>query len=401
MNTTLTYGPPEEAGMSSARVQHVRDLARSWVEEGITPSLVVLAARRGVIVLHEAYGVMGPEPDAGPLQKDTIYPIASISKPITATAVMCLVEDGLVGLNRPVQWYIPEFGGEGKDAVMVHHLLTHSSGLVTTDVDAHAERNRDRAIPAPGPNQDATVHEYLSLRYDAPLSLAPGKEMSYCILGYECLGEIVRRVSGRAFADVTRERIFERLGITDTWWSVPASAIPRVVRRADDAPSAALFNEIKIAETAWACGGACSMAGDLAAYGQMFLNGGAYGESRVLSRPSVLAVTRNQIPGVGSQYKDEHYPEAFWGLGWNVHGTKKDLYGGEPLPSCDMFSHGGAGGVFMWVDPAKDVLGVYLSVDSVGGIPPHLRGREQSPWSRKGYRRADMFVNAVHAAIVD
>src|SRR5438128_8658029 len=126
MNKTMKLRPgtPEEAGMSAQRVRHVAALAEGWVAEGVTPALVVLVARRGVIVLHEAFGRLTPDPDSPPLQRDSIYPLTSITKPITATAAMILMEEGLLGLSRPVSEYIPEFTGEGKDAVMVHHLVT-------------------------------------------------------------------------------------------------------------------------------------------------------------------------------------------------------------------------------------------------------------------------------------
>jgi CubicO group peptidase (beta-lactamase class C family) len=154
MTVKLRSGTPKDVGMSAHRVARIANLAAGWVAEGITPVLVVLAVRRGVIVLHEAYGCLTPEPDSPPLERDTIYPIASMSKPITATAAMILVEDGLLGLNRPVQWYIPEFVGEGKDAVMVHHLLTHTSGLRdgelrAFELDAFAEK-RAQIPPAGG-----------------------------------------------------------------------------------------------------------------------------------------------------------------------------------------------------------------------------------------------------------
>src|SRR5512141_3498636 len=100
-NMKLQYGTPEEAGLSTRRIGYVKDLAAGWVRQGITPSLVVLAARHGVIALHEAFGVLTPEPDSPPLARDSIYPVASISKPMTATAAMILVEDGRLGLNRP------------------------------------------------------------------------------------------------------------------------------------------------------------------------------------------------------------------------------------------------------------------------------------------------------------
>ena len=101
--------------MSAQRVEHVVNLAKGWVDGGVTPALVILVARRGVVVAHEAFGNLTPEPDSSPLAHDTIFPLASLAKPITATATMILVEDGLLGLNRPVSEYIPEFVGEGQN----------------------------------------------------------------------------------------------------------------------------------------------------------------------------------------------------------------------------------------------------------------------------------------------
>jgi CubicO group peptidase (beta-lactamase class C family) len=128
--TQLRPGDPEEVGMSARQVRRVAGLAGGWVRQGITPALVVLAARKGVVVLHEAFGRLRPEADAPPLPLDAIYPLASITKPITATAVMCLVEDGLLGLNSPVQEYLPEFVGEGTDQVMATDGSASSPGKI-------------------------------------------------------------------------------------------------------------------------------------------------------------------------------------------------------------------------------------------------------------------------------
>src|SRR6267378_3813339 len=139
MTTRLRSGDPEEVAMAMPLVSRAARLAERWVAEGHTSGLVVLVARRGVVVLHEAFGRLSPEADAPALPRDALFPIASITKPITATAVMCLVEDGLVGLNRPVPQYIPEFAGEGKEHVTIRHLLTHTSGLQVDAVRQHAE----------------------------------------------------------------------------------------------------------------------------------------------------------------------------------------------------------------------------------------------------------------------
>src|SRR5215471_9712909 len=233
----LRPGEPEEVGMSARRVRHIRQLATGWVAQGITSALVILVARRGVVVLHEAFGRLTPDDDAPPVQRDTIYPVMSLTKPITATAAMLLVEDGLLGLQRPVSDYIPEFSGEGKQAVMVYHLLTHTSGLRDQDVNAHAAKKRGVvASPPPEETQHPWINEYLFLRYDAPLWKPPGVEMSYCSYGYNVLGEIVRRVSGQALADFASARLFEPLGMQDTFYIVPDAVKARIVRRPFDAP---------------------------------------------------------------------------------------------------------------------------------------------------------------------
>ena len=395
----LQTGIPEEVGMSSQRVQHVRDLAQSWVAQGIHPALVVLAARKGVIVLHEAFGRLTPESNSPPLEPNTIFPLTSLTKPITATAAMILVEDGLLGLNRPVLEYIPEFIGEGKDKVMVHHLLTHTSGLRDIDVDAHAKKKKSSVkIPPPEKTQHPRVYEYLFPGYDAPLWKHPGVEMSYSNYGYELLSEIVRRVSGRSLADFARERIFEPLGMEDTFYIVPDSVRHRIVKRPADAPLAQPespgFEDLPILkslyvglntqehqDTPWSLGGVYSTAMDMTIFGQMFLNRGIYGETRILSPATVREMTRNQIPGIGVRFVDEFFPEASWGLGWDIHGDKKSLGAGS-LHSSETFSHGGAGVVVLWIDPVYEIVGVYFSVM-----------HQQICF--------DLFMNAVTAAVVE
>jgi len=381
----LRHGTPEEVGMSAERVQHVVDLAEGWVAQGIHPALVTLVARRGVIVIHEAFGSLTPEPDSPPLELDTIFPLASITKPITATAAMMLVEDGLLGLNRPVSWYIPEFVGEGKGAVMVHHLLTHTSGLRDEDMNAYAEKKKGTVeIPPPDETQHPQINEILFLRYDAPLWKPPGTEMSYCGYGYVLMAEIIRRVSGRSLDDFARERIFEPLGMKDTYYIVPDSVEHRVVKRPADAPFT-WYDTREGQEMPHAAGGVYSTAMDTAIFGQMFLNRGTYGDARILSPASVIEMTRNQIPGISARSGDEFFPEASWGFGWSIHGSRKS-WGRGTLHSPEAFLHTGAGGVFLWVDPVYEIVGIYFCVSA------ELGGRD---------RQLDLFMNTVTAAVVD
>jgi len=111
--SVLKEGPPESVDMDAVRLERLKKLAAGWVASGELPSLCVLVARRGTIVLHEAFGVRRPEDKTPTLKRDSIFTIASCAKPITAVAVMCLVEDGLIGLNRPFIEYVPELDVPG------------------------------------------------------------------------------------------------------------------------------------------------------------------------------------------------------------------------------------------------------------------------------------------------
>jgi CubicO group peptidase (beta-lactamase class C family) len=196
----LRDGTAAEVGMVPERVAHIRARANSWVEDDVTPALVVLAARRGVIVLHEAFGRLRPEPDAPPLRTDSIYPIRSMAKPITATAAMLLVEDGALGLNRPVRDYLPEVSGAGSEEVLVHHLLTHSSGYSDAEaLPAFAERYKAGIDAGPcEPTEHPVIRLRLSVSYPMPVTKPPGTEMIYCDTNYEFIGESVLQRNGRS-----------------------------------------------------------------------------------------------------------------------------------------------------------------------------------------------------------
>jgi CubicO group peptidase (beta-lactamase class C family) len=378
----LRLGDPEEAGMSAERVQRLRRLAAGWVSDGLASALVVLVARHGVVVLHEAFGRLTPEPDGPPLPTDAIFPLVSLSKPITATAAMILVEDGLLGLNRPVANYIPEFVGDKKDLVTVHQLMTHTAGLDVEYYNLYVQTTSYEVGGVPvQPTQHPRVAAYLAGQYAAPLAKPPGTEMHYSSHGMELLGEVVRRVSGQSLATFAHARIFETLGMGDTSYGVPEEARGKVVRRPPDAPDAAMLNSREFQETPWAGGGVFSTAWDMAVFAQMFLNRGRYDETVVLSPASVAEMTRNQIPGLSARWLDETFREASWGYGWSIRGPKHAFFGGS-LFSPAAFEHIGAGGVQLWADPAYDLVGVFFSAETRG-------------WP------ADLFVNAATAAVVD
>jgi CubicO group peptidase (beta-lactamase class C family) len=394
--TELREGSAAQAGMLPERIERVRILAKSWVERGDTPSLVVLAARRGVIALHEAFGQLRPAPDLPPLRVDSIFPVMSITKPITATAAMILVEDGVLGLNRPIRDYLPEVCGKGTEEVLVHHLLTHTSGYTDEEILPLLGQKVEEGFD-PGPceeTQHPATQRLLSLCYPAPVK-PPGKKMAYCSVNYELLGEIVRRVSRRSLADFAQERIFGPLGMKDSYYVLPESARPRVVKRPPNAPfnqpALGLFaiDSREMEEWPSGGGGVFSTARDLAIFGQMFLNGGTYGRARILSRPGVAAMTRNQIPGVGARLGFTQHREASYGYGWIVASDEKWKYWDGSLQAIGTFSHPGSAGSALWVDPANEIVGVYLEVAM------RMTEHFEHLWN------FDLFQNAVTAAIAD
>jgi len=382
----LSFNPLEQAGVSAYGVERIRIAAAQMVEDNITPAQVIVAARKGTLLVHQANGKFGPEPGAAELTVDAIYPICSITKLFTATAIMMLMEQGKVGLNRPVCDYIPEFTGEGKTKVCVHHLLTHTSGLEGEVIWQNGQAKQEQGdYPPHEPNQDPDQHKYLYGGYDAPLSNEPGKVMSYCGYGYELLGEIIRRVSGQAYDVFVKETIFQPLGMENTYYRVPMEVRDQVVRRAPEAACAEWVDSENNLNSVSAGGGAYSTAMDLAVFGQMFLNGGIYNGVRLLSPVTVKEMTRNQIPGVSSQYRDEVFPEAYWGYGWAINGTKRD---GGDLFSPEAYSHWGAAGPFLCVDPIYQTVTVHLSVEL----------DHQKPFKNM---YVDYFNNTVLAAITD
>jgi CubicO group peptidase (beta-lactamase class C family) len=384
----LRNGEPAEVGMLPERIERARDLCAQWVESGHTPAIVALVARRGVIVLHEAFGRLRPENDSPPVQLDTIFPVMSITKPMVATLVMQLAEDGLLGINRPVRDYLPEVTGEGTAEVLVHHLLTFTAGwnefaLITSFLSERADL---------AGRSSAEVHQAMvDLLQRAPLSRPPGAQMDYAFLCYELLKELVGRVSGRSFAALVHERIFDPLGMRDSYVVVPESIRSRIVKRPAQAPWNQQLGPLAPIDSRQSgdTSNVLSTARDVAIFGQMFLNGGRYGGMRILSRAAVTAMTRNQTPGVPVTMGPHIRKQASYGYGWFVRTHEKWKYWDGSLQSHGEFHHQGAGGVLLWVDPRDDIVGVYFSVDLAQ--TPDL----EPLWN------ADLFQNVISAAVED
>jgi CubicO group peptidase (beta-lactamase class C family) len=405
----LTYGTPQEAGMDPARVDHIKALTRGWVEEGIHPALVVLAARKGVIFLHEAYGKQRPQDDT-PLQKDAIFPMMSATKPFTAACVLMLVEEGKVGLMRPVREYFPEISGEGTDEILVHHLLCHLSGWRESDVNAEMLRVSQARpeMPAPEPGQHRDVAALLHLAKGTPLAHRPGEALQYCNFNFELLGDLVRKASGQPIEAFAEERLFRPLGMDGASYVLPEAHKARKVLRSEGVIGATFQSRFmpgldseRSESQPLGSAGMHASAHDLALFASVLLNDGTYDGKRILSRASVEAMRRNHVPPGTPVLWESRRPTGelielalSGGYGYGLFPFEASLpvaYLNGGLASAGSFGHGGLYGSYWWADPEHDLTGVYLSVALAWFSDPTAGPM----W------RPDIFVDAVTAAVED
>ena len=404
----LREGTPEDVGMDPVRIGRLRDLVGGWVKSGDTPSVIVLVARRGVIVLHEAFGVLRHGDPTPTLKPDSIFPISSCSKSITAAAVMCLVDDGLIGLNRPFIDYIPELDVPEVQwlwEARVADLLCHTAGIddlkLSDFIAAAAEGSSE--LPPPAPGQHPVLNQRIRLAAGAPLARRPGTAMLYSNFGYNLLGDIVRRVSGLPYWQFVQSRLFEPFGMHDSYFVLPPELRERRVYRAPGMPATEPtpihrgIDSPEYHELGSGAGSAASTVRDLAAFFQMLLNRGSYGGRQILSRASVAAMTRHQvddsIPQIMPVFRngkrlDFEFRGGGYGYGLFIFRAGDRFMSNGALASLSAFGHVGYGGCCMWADPEREVVGIYLSV-----APRMIRDI--------AVINSDLFQNAVNAAILD
>jgi len=330
---------PAAAGFDPARLARIDGLVEEALAENRMPGCVVCIGRRGGIAWLRAYGRRQVEPTAEPMTLDTVFDLASLTKPVaTATAVMQLVEDGRLRLSDPVAAHIPEFAARGKDKVTIHDLLTHQSGLIADNPIADY---------AAGP---AAAFERI---WDLELQSPPGTAFVYSDVNFIVLGDIVRRLAGEPLADATQRRIFAPLGMTETGFLPAADLRPRCAPT-EQRDGVWMRGDVHDPR-AWALGGAAGHAGlfgtarDLARYAAMMLADGSLDGVRVLAPPTVALMTRGwRIPGGNAR-----------GLGWDKRSRLSSNRG--DLLSDAAFGHGGFTGTGLWIDPSLDLFVIFLS----------------------------------------
>ncbi len=340
---TLAPAPPASVGLSAERLARAAGLLETETREGRVLAASILVARDGRIVLHQGFGRRAPDPAAPPAQPDTIYLLASITKPVTATALMLLVDRGQVSLQDPVARYLPEFTGEYRSEVRVRDLLAHTSGLP----DMLPENIELRRAHAP-------LSEFVQRACRTPLLYRPRTGFQYQSMGILLAAEIVERITKTRLRDFEKREIFDSLGMRNSFLGMGGRKIEETAwcqgggNREDQERFGA--NSPYWLDMGHPWGGMHSTTTDLAILLQTFLNRGSYGSVRLLSPAAVAAMTRDQNEGL----------QAPWGLGWGLATSTVWAYFGD-LVSPRTFGHTGATGTVAWADPERRLLCVILT----------------------------------------
>lgn len=385
-------------GLSTARLGRMYDVMAGYAERGDVPGVATLISRRG-----ETYvDTVGTKEVGGtePLHRDTIFRIASLTKPIVAAAAMILVEECVVRLDEPVDRLLPELAdrrvlsrlnGPLEDtvpanrAITVRDLLTLAIGfgfIVTGPPDDYpilaAVGEQDLGM---GPPKPATPHEpdeWLRRFATLPLMHEPGEQWMYD-MGFAVLGVLVARASGQPLETFLRERIFDPLGMADTGFSVPANKLDRLATCYVGNPeTGALDIYDGVADSQWArppafpdaSGGLVSTVDDYLAFGQMMLNNGQHGGERILSRLSVEAMTTDQLT-LGQKAASPSIPIFLdgrgWGLGVSII-TRRDDVASVP----GRYGWEGGLGTSWGADPTEEMTAILMTQRLASAESPRI-----------------------------
>lgn len=344
------------------RLAKIPERMKSFVERGRAAGIVTLLAHRGKVVQLSAAGVQDLE-NQKPMTPETIFQVASMTKPITCVAVMMLAEDGLLAISDPVEKFLPGFAklqirekGDGdieeirkpKRKITLRDLMTHTSGMSGGYPEGFADlfSKRDRTL--------AEAVEAFPTRY---LDFEPGTKWGYSNMGIATLGRIVEIVSGKSYEQFLEERIFKPLGMNDSHFFVPETKRDRIatIYRMDGDKLAKSDVDLFRVGAKYPApeAGLYSTAMDMFRFYQMMLNGGALDGKRFLSKLSVELMTANHTGDLKAGFS----PGVGFGLGWAV---VRNVEGMFRLNSIGTYGHGGLWQTYGWVDPKKELVGVIL-----------------------------------------
>ena len=375
----LNTAPPAQVGVSPERLARIDAILEEAIEDKDIPGAVALIARKGKIVYHKAFGQA--HTDGREMQPDHIFRIASQTKAITSTAVMMLWEEGKFRLDDPISKYIPAFKNPqvlttfryqdtsyraepAKREITIRHLLTHTSGLGygVIDKDERMSMLYEKAgITDLFSTEDVSIGESVLKLAKLPLHHHPGDAYTYSE-GLDVLGYFVEVISGLRFDQFLRERLFDPLGMDDTWFYLPEAKADRLVsvqtlENGAWKPYPITFYDtdypIKGAKRFFSGGaGLSSTALDYATFLQMYLNGGELNGVRILSRTTVQSMMANQT-GKLFGYPNKHY-----GLAFGVVTEEGQASGG--IGSAGTLDWGGYFNTQYFADPKEEIIGILM-----------------------------------------
>jgi CubicO group peptidase (beta-lactamase class C family) len=384
---------PEEAGFSTTRLKRLSDRINEGVKAGELPGAVVLIARNGKIVMLEAFGYRDREAKA-PMKTDTIFRIASMTKPIVAVAAMILMEEGKLSLADPVSKYIPAFA-ETKVAVKkenadgtvemtaepqfrpmtVQDLLRHTSGLTYGVVGTNKVKQSYMEMKVMVPDQ--TNAEMVEKLAKLSLLYQPGTHWEYS-MSMDVLGRVIEVASGTTLDKFIEERISRPLRMGETAFEASADKKDRGAHPQKEGPK----NEMPVIpditlKTTWKSGGGgmVSTAADYARFLQMFAGGGQLDGVRILSRKTIDLMTADHLPpdikmGDDMWQFEALEPSARMGQGFGLGFAVRNEQGRNPLPgSPNDYYWGGAYGTYFWHDPRERMYVVFMMQSQTARLP--------------------------------
>ena len=376
---------PEEIGISTQRLKRLSAAFQSDVDKGVIPGAVVLIARDGKVAFFDAFGFQDREKRI-PMKPDSIFRIASMTKPITSVALMMLVEEGKIQIDDPLALYLPEFkdlkvgvekiGPEsGKPQLLlepprrgptIQDLLRHTSGFTYDLFGDSLVKKAYQAANVRDSNQ--TLAEFTSRLAQLPLAYQPGTTWEYSV-STDVLGRVIEVVSGVPFDQFVSDRVLKPLKMTSTGFFVPESDVGRLAEPQLDPTTgtrpARGSDVTRKPSFPSGAGGMVSTAADYVRFCQMLLNGGELDGARLLSPHTIALMTADHLPpgtpiGLGGQFGSLK-PDLEDGQGFGLGFAVRVAPGHNPYPgSVGEFYWVGATGTAFWVDPKERLVAILM-----------------------------------------
>jgi len=367
-----------DVGFDPVRLARIDSLCEHSVQKNILPNVVTFVARHGQIVHYKAYGYRNREKNI-PAQKDDIFRLASMSKAIVTTALMTLYEEGKFLLDDPLAKYIPAFSNmkvmenfdpvkgtyttrPAKGQITIRHLLTHTSGIHYGDLSGNKLYEK-AGIPVLHCKDSLTIAQVVERLAAQPLMHDPGAGWTYG-LNTDVVGRLVEIFSGKPLDVALKERIFDPLGMKDTWFYLPEKDYPRLVTLyGKEHPDSLLkLSENNLFQTYAVSGaktyfsGGAGLVGtieDYARFCQMLLNKGTFNGKHILSRKTIDIMTMNQIGDFGVWGGENKF-----GLGFEI---MTENFNRHILGSVGSFKWGGMYYTDYLIDPQEDMIFLFFT----------------------------------------